>query len=98
MSDPRCDWLAMNVTVKSTSTNTLTRIRISEAVERSFRWGSVRLYEFFSSSLTLQKRHSQPHQVIEGIPMHHVLAAIHNVEVDLWLLFFQQFGAFTGVC
>ena len=27
----------------------------------------------------------------------HVLAAIDNVEVDLWLLFFQQFSAFTGV-
>ena len=29
--------------------------------------------------------------------MHHVLAAIHNVKVDLRLLFLQQFGAFTGV-
>ena len=49
------------------------------------------------ASLALQKRHAQAHQVVEGIPMHHVLAAIHNVEVDLRLLFFQQFGAFTGV-
>jgi hypothetical protein len=38
--------------------------------------------------LALQKRHAQTHQVVEGVPMHHVLAAIHNVEVDLWLLFF----------
>ena len=29
--------------------------------------------------------------------MHHVLAAIDDVEVELGLLFFQQFGAFTGV-
>jgi len=49
------------------------------------------------SSLALQKRHAQAHQVVEGIPMHHVLAAIDDVEVDLWLLFFQQLGAFTGV-
>lgn len=49
------------------------------------------------ASLALQKRHAQAHQVVEGIPMHHVLAAIHNVKVDLRLLFLQQFGAFTGV-
>src|SRR5437773_5837812 len=49
-------------------------------------------------SLALQKRYAHAHQVVEGIPMHHVLAAIHNVEVDLWLLFLQQLGAFTGVC
>ncbi len=29
--------------------------------------------------------------------MHHVLAAVYDVEIDLGLLFFQQFGAFTGV-
>jgi hypothetical protein len=39
-------------------------------------------------SLALQKRHAQPHQVVEGIPMDHVLTAIHNVEIDVWLLFF----------
>ena len=62
--------------------------------------GSVRLYhDFFSAALlALQKRHTRAHQVVEGIPMHHVLAAIHNMEVEPWLLFFQQFGAFTGVC
>jgi hypothetical protein len=49
-------------------------------------------------SLALQKRHAQAHQVVAGIPMHHVLAAIDNVEVDLWLLFLEQFGAFAGVC
>jgi hypothetical protein len=38
--------------------------------------------------LALQKRHAQAHEVIEGIPMHHVFATIHDVEVDLWLLFF----------
>ena len=48
-------------------------------------------------SLALQKRHAQAHQVVEGIPMHHMFAAVHDVEVDLWLLLFQQFGAFTGV-
>jgi len=48
-------------------------------------------------SLALQKRYAQAHQVVEGIPMHHVLAAIQNVEVELWLLLFQQFGAFIGV-
>ena len=29
--------------------------------------------------LALQERHAMPHQIIEGIPMHHVLAAIHIV-------------------
>jgi hypothetical protein len=43
---------------------------------------------FFSSLLALQKRHAQAHQIVEGIPMHHVLAAIDDVEIDLWLHFF----------
>jgi len=41
-----------------------------------------------AGSLAFQKRHAEAHQIVEGIPMHHVLAAIDNVEVELWLLFF----------
>lgn len=37
------------------------------------------------SCLALQERHTQTHQVVEGVPMHHVLAAIHDVEIDLWV-------------
>jgi hypothetical protein len=47
--------------------------------------------------LALQKRHAQAHQVVESIPVHHVLAAIDNVEIDFRVRFLQQFGAFTGV-
>jgi len=48
-------------------------------------------------SLALQKRHAQAHQVVEGIPMDHVLAAVDDVEINIRLLLFQQLGAFTGV-
>src|SRR5262249_35853406 len=47
--------------------------------------------------LTFQERHAEAHQVIEGVPMHHMLAAVDNVEIDLWPQFFQQLGAFAGM-
>ena len=47
--------------------------------------------------LAIQKRHAQAHQVVESIPVHHVLTAIDNVEIDFRVRFLQQFGAFTGV-
>ena len=50
--------------------------------------GEIKLQQLSSGSLALQKRHAEAHQVVVGIPMHHVLAAIHNVEVELGLLFF----------
>ena len=43
--------------------------------------------------LALQERHAKPHQIIEGIPMHHVLAAIHNVNFKFRVRVLEQFGA-----
>ena len=43
--------------------------------------------------LALQERHAKPHQIIEGIPMHHVPAAIHNVNFKFRVRVLEQFGA-----
>ena len=50
--------------------------------------GEIKLQQLPSGSLALQKRYAEAHQVVEGVPMHHVLAAIHDVEIELGLLFF----------
>ena len=47
--------------------------------------------------LALQERHAKTHQIIEGIPMHHVLAAIHNVNFKLRVRVLEQFGALAGM-
>ena len=47
--------------------------------------------------LALQERHAEPHQIIEGIPMHHVLAAIYNVNFEFRVRVLEQFGALAGM-
>ena len=52
--------------------------RTLQYVEAS-RASATKHMRLFSSLLALQKRHPKAHQIVEGIPMHHVLAAIDDV-------------------
>src|SRR5262249_55258557 len=48
-------------------------------------------------SLSLDKRNREPIDLLLRIPRHHVLAAFHDVEVDLGLGLLEELGALAGM-